>query len=115
MSDTHLQDWWPFFALHYTWSYPPCGINLRRGASDRLKPRGRLKPKQIVGPRCASFGAAFGAENRQTFDAAIAMAAGHIKELDRMADIGLEDLNPSSTPQWRPHRKAACGKTARAV
>src|SRR6201993_3910056 len=24
-------------------------------------------------------------------------------------------INPSSTPQWRPHRKAACGKTARAV
>src|SRR5215475_6860378 len=24
-------------------------------------------------------------------------------------------INPSSTPRWRPHRKAACGKTARAV
>jgi hypothetical protein len=24
-------------------------------------------------------------------------------------------IKPSSTPQWRPHRKAACGKTARAV
>ena len=24
-------------------------------------------------------------------------------------------INASSTPQWRPHRKAACGKTARAV
>ena len=24
-------------------------------------------------------------------------------------------INPSSMPQWRPHRKAACGKTARAV
>jgi group II intron reverse transcriptase/maturase len=24
-------------------------------------------------------------------------------------------INPSLTPQWRPHRKAACGKTARAV
>ena len=24
-------------------------------------------------------------------------------------------INPSSSPKWRPHRKAACGKTARAV
>jgi RNA-directed DNA polymerase len=34
--------------------------------------------------------------------------------LVRLIDL-VPSLNLSPTPQWRPHRKAACGKTARAV
>jgi hypothetical protein len=39
---------------------------------------------------------------------------GEVKQLERRIVVGnllaLPGVNPPSTPHWRPHRKAACGK-----